>query len=79
VLDFWHPIDDREDIMYYTVKQLPDGRFTIEHPVVTFVGQWTYDTREEAAKMIDWMVADQKAIARADAAWDNFDREYGDE
>jgi hypothetical protein len=65
--------------MNYTVKQLPDGRFTIEHPVITFTGQWIYDTHEEAAKMIDWMVADQKAIARADAAWDNFDREYGDE
>lgn len=65
--------------MSYTVKQLPDGRFTIHHPVVAFVGQWSYDTHEEALKMIDWMVEDQKALARADAAWDNFDREYGDE
>jgi hypothetical protein len=79
VLDIRHPIDDREDIMDYKVKLLPDGKFTIEHPVVTFMGQWSYDTYEEAQKMIDWMMTEQKALARADAAWDNYDREYGDE
>lgn len=65
--------------MNYTVKTLPDGRFTIDHPYITVPGTWVWDNPEEASNMISILVEDSKAIARADAAWENYEREYGDE
>lgn len=69
--------------MTYSVIQTPEGTFKIIHPTVRMVGDWTYSTEQEARRIVAEMVLDEAwerhEEARAELAWDRYEREYGDE
>lgn len=65
--------------MTYLVTPKADGQFTITHPTRAFIGNWTFMTEQEAHRAIREMELDEEWSKREEAAWDRFDREYGDE
>ena len=69
--------------MTYSVILTPEGRFQITHSKVRMVGNWVYDSEADARRVIAEMTLDEKwerfEEARAERAWDDYVREYGDE
>lgn len=69
--------------MSYTITPTEDGRFQITHPTIRMVGDWTYRTEREALAMLREMLLDsvwaQREMAAAENAWDQYEREFGDD
>lgn len=69
--------------MTYSVITTPEGKFRIIHSRIPMVGNWTYDTEQDAHRIIREMVLDEawarREEAAADLAWDRYEREYGDD
>lgn len=63
----------------YEIQALPDGTFTITREGTIFSGNWIFETRAKAAAMIRSMEDDAYYSARAEAAWEDYDRRHGDD